>query len=119
MCVCVCGWRDSLLHVTPSPTKSGRHSHSKPSLVLIHVALDEQLSSPNSHSSISAAERERGGGEEGEGERRGEREGEGRGGGEGGIGRGGEGGGGGGGGGGRERESYWVYVVNGILGGYV
>ena len=82
MCVCV-WWRDSLLHVTPSPTKSGRHSHSKPSLVLIHVALDEQLSNPNSHSSISAAERERGGG------------------------------------GGREREGYWVYVVNGILGGYV
>ena len=79
VCVCVCEWwRDSLLHVTPSPTKSGRHSHLKPSLVLIHVALDEQLSNPNSHSSISAAEREGGGGRE-EGGRR-EREGGGGGG---------------------------------------
>ena len=40
-------------HVTPSPVKPGRHSHSKLPIVLVHVALLEQLSSFRQHSSMS------------------------------------------------------------------
>ena len=42
--------------VTPSPVNPGRHIHSKLPIVLVHSANIEQLSSPNSHSSISRGE---------------------------------------------------------------
>ena len=44
--------------VTPSPTNPARQTHSNPSGVSMQVALEEQLSRPKLHSSISA-ERER------------------------------------------------------------